>query len=122
MSVDYSTISEPLRSICDGSRGFGPEKRSAFELLCKRAIMEAQANGMNESLNPEKQEPVRQAASAPAPLLGDAISSALSAVGITEERVSKWLGRPCGCGARKEKLNAIHRWFAGDRTTPLEMD
>ena len=122
MSADYSIISEPLRSICDGSRGFGPEKRAAFELLCQRSIREAQANGMNESPNPEKQETVTQAASAPAPLLGDAISSALSAVGITEDRVSKWLGRPCGCGARKEKINSLHRWFLGDKSSPPVME
>ena len=39
--------------------------------------------------------------------LGDAIHSALSAVGITPERVERWLGRPCGCHERQEKLNQI---------------
>lgn len=43
-------------------------------------------------------------------LLGDTISSALSIVGITEDRVSSWLGRPCGCGRRREKLNQLDIW------------
>jgi len=34
----------------------------------------------------------------------------LAAVGITEDRVSKWLGRGCGCGKRKEQLNRLHQW------------
>lgn len=42
--------------------------------------------------------------------LGDAISKALAAVGVTEERVSKALGRPCGCKERREKLNRLSMW------------
>ena len=34
----------------------------------------------------------------------------LSKVGVTEERVSSWLGKPCGCKARREKLNKLHSW------------
>jgi hypothetical protein len=41
------------------------------------------------------------------PGLGDLVKSGLSAVGITEERVSKLIGRPCGCGARAEALNRL---------------
>jgi hypothetical protein len=37
------------------------------------------------------------------------VKAGLSAVGITEERVSKAIGRPCGCSKRAEKLNAIGR-------------
>lgn len=43
--------------------------------------------------------------------LGDMVKSGLSAIGITEERVSKALGRPCGCGRRREALNAMGRKF-----------
>lgn len=43
--------------------------------------------------------------------LGDAIEQMLSSVGVTEERVTSWLGRPCGCRARKQKLNDLSRWF-----------
>jgi hypothetical protein len=41
------------------------------------------------------------------PGLGDRVSQALSLVGITEARVSKLLGRPCGCGKRREALNRL---------------
>jgi len=41
--------------------------------------------------------------------LGDMVKAGLSAIGITEERVSKAIGRPCGCGKRAEKLNALGR-------------
>lgn len=43
-------------------------------------------------------------------MLGDFIETALTSVGITSERVEKWVGRPCGCKARKEKLNQLDRW------------
>lgn len=42
--------------------------------------------------------------------LGDAVEALLSSVGITEERVTKWIGRPCGCKGRQERLNKISRW------------
>jgi hypothetical protein len=41
--------------------------------------------------------------------LGDTISAALSSVGITEERVTKWLGS-CRCKERQERLNAVGQW------------
>lgn len=44
-----------------------------------------------------------------APGLGDMVASALSAVGITKERVSKAIGKPCGCAKRQEALNALGR-------------
>ena len=43
-------------------------------------------------------------------LLGDVIERALIAVRITKSRVSSWLGKPCGCDERREKLNQIHAW------------
>lgn len=42
--------------------------------------------------------------------LGDLVEAALSRVGLTEERVSRWLGRPCGCRERKDKLNRLWGW------------
>jgi hypothetical protein len=42
--------------------------------------------------------------------LGDAIEKALTKVGITKEKVETWLGRPCGCNERKEKLNRLSDW------------
>lgn len=59
---------------------------------------------------------------APSRGLGDMVSDALALVGVTEERVTKWLGRPCGCGGRRRKLNKLGRWarqvLAGERTAP----
>ena len=43
--------------------------------------------------------------------LGDMVADGLAAVGITKERVSKAIGRPCGCVKRQEKLNDIGRRF-----------
>lgn len=43
--------------------------------------------------------------------LGDIVKAGLSAIGITEERVSKAIGRPCGCGKRAEKLNELGKKF-----------
>lgn len=43
------------------------------------------------------------------PGLGDMVSAGLAAVGITPERVSKVLGRPCGCKERAAKLNELGR-------------
>jgi hypothetical protein len=43
------------------------------------------------------------------PGLGDIVKAGLSAIGITEERVSAVIGRPCGCSQRAEALNALGR-------------
>ena len=39
--------------------------------------------------------------------LGDIISTGLSKLGITPERVSKAIRKPCGCNKRKKKLNSV---------------
>ena len=43
------------------------------------------------------------------PGLGDMVAAGLSAIGITKERVSQAIGRPCGCAKRQEALNALGR-------------
>lgn len=40
-------------------------------------------------------------------MLGDDVKRVLESVGITESRVSKWLGRPCNCQKRRERLNRL---------------
>lgn len=53
------------------------------------------------------------------PGLGDMLKAGLSAVGITEERVSKALGKPCGCSKRAAKLNELgHRYLGLPPGTP----
>ncbi len=42
--------------------------------------------------------------------LGDRIERALKRIGLDSNRVSNWLGKPCGCEERREKLNQLHAW------------
>ena len=39
-------------------------------------------------------------------MLGDRVAQALASVGVTEERVSRWVGN-CRCAERRERLNAL---------------
>lgn len=43
--------------------------------------------------------------------LGDRVAASLAAIGITEARVTRLLGRPCGCRKRAAKLNELGRWL-----------
>lgn len=43
-------------------------------------------------------------------MLGDSIEAALSLVGISSEKVEQWIGFPCGCLERKERLNQLGAW------------
>jgi hypothetical protein len=45
-------------------------------------------------------------------LLGDKIHEALARVGVTPARVTRWVGRPCGCEERRRRLNALGAWAA----------
>lgn len=68
-------------------------------------------------LSPHKTSFVKQSEAMPkAPLpppqnkeLGDQVEKALTMIGITSQRVEQWMGRPCGCLKRKEKLNQLSR-------------
>lgn len=42
--------------------------------------------------------------------LGDRIEIALKAVGITSEAVERWVGAPCGCPERRDRLNQLDLW------------
>lgn len=86
--------------------------RQVFELLCAkrgRALAAAMPCVMAQNGDRWTVDETHLAFPAPAPGLGDRVASALAAVGITEERVSKALGRPCGCGKRKKLLNECGR-------------
>jgi hypothetical protein len=73
------------------------------------AMWEA-GNGLEQAGRSNKKSGVN-AAKRTKNLLGTKIEKALTSVGITEARVTKFLGRPCGCKARRDKLNALHQWF-----------
>jgi hypothetical protein len=50
------------------------------------------------------------ASSSEAKGLGDQIEVALNTIGLTKERVEGWVGAPCGCKERQQKLNALGSW------------
>lgn len=59
--------------------------------------------------------------------IGDVVESALIKVGITDERVQAFLGKPCGCKERKEKWNQIGLWAqrvigGGTELTPEQIE
>ena len=59
------------------------------------------------------------------PGLGDYVANALSAVGITKERVEAVVGGPCGCSERQAWLNAAGEKWLGlppGTTPPPEID
>ena len=43
-------------------------------------------------------------------LAGDRIEEALSLIGVTKERVEKFIGGPCRCGERQRKINQVDAW------------
>lgn len=43
-------------------------------------------------------------------MLGDTLHAALNYVGVTSERVQHWLGEPCNCEERRQKLNDLDNW------------
>lgn len=45
------------------------------------------------------------------PGLGDMVAAGLAAVGVTKERVSELLGRPCNCPKRQAALNRLGAAF-----------
>ena len=53
-------------------------------------------------------------------MLGDSLKAALERIGVTEARVSAWLGKPCGCDERRAKLNALHWWAQQAAKAPAE--
>lgn len=42
--------------------------------------------------------------------LGDHIEAMLTKMGITKEKVSEWIGHPCNCEERQERINALDKW------------
>ena len=43
-------------------------------------------------------------------MIGDQLERALKVIGVDSEKVSKWIGKPCGCEERRVKLNQIDAW------------
>jgi len=43
-------------------------------------------------------------------MLGSLVESALTKAGLTADRIERWLGKPCHCKERKEKLDQLTLW------------
>lgn len=56
---------------------------------------------------PQDRRPFMPHLCQPRPGLGDMVASGLASVGITQERVTRLLGRPCGCPERQAALNRL---------------
>lgn len=94
-----------LRSICEGR-----------DSKCQGECLDGQIKRLIE-LGLIETAPTQAVAPLPKPIiagmgvgLGDRISQALAIVGITEDKVSAWIGKPCGCSERQEKWNRVGRW------------
>lgn len=54
--------------------------------------------------------------------LGDRVADGLSAIGVTKERVSKLVGKDCGCKKRQQWLNQFGQRYLGIGHTPPSKD
>jgi len=54
--------------------------------------------------------------------LGDQVESALQSIGVTKERVEKWIGGPCNCPERKRNWNALSDWAQDVLFGKLDVD
>ncbi len=43
-------------------------------------------------------------------MISSLLETALAAAGISADRIEWWLGMPCGCRERREKLDAVEAW------------
>lgn len=99
------------------------EKHAHWHHLCQtnEAYFEAWEDGLGPG-QPVITAPNRPVASVPQVGKygwGDSMTSALKALGITEERykeVKAMFGLPptCGCSKRREWLNKVGRWWTGE--------
>lgn len=87
-------------------------RRTSFEARCRErgttleAVRACIVSDEGDTITVDETHPAYPRAK---PGLGDMVKAGLSAIGITEERVSKAIGRPCGCSQRAEALNELGR-------------
>ena len=83
-------------------------RRTAFEARCRQRgytleqVRPCIVSEDGDSITVDETHPAYPRAK---PGLGDMVAAGLSAIGITKERVSKTIGKPCGCGARQQAMN-----------------
>lgn len=99
----------PLAGYCERHK---TRKTPHMHLLCATrpkyfALWETGVGpGQQVQIAPRRQPPP------PQKLLGDRVESLLTTFGITKDRVEEWVGGPCGCEERKQKLNTLGEWAA----------
>lgn len=84
-------------------------------LVCKTcgAVTRYREGNVRRKCGNEQVEPVYRSPEPPifqTGGLGTILKNALTKFGITEDRVSKIIGGPCGCGERAKKLDALTQW------------
>lgn len=99
---DIRVIGGRLLHYVNGTGRMRPDRSECFSLCLQQYGIEWQGPATSS-----------QTARKSSPGLGDLVKSGLSAVGITEERVSKAIGKPCGCGKRAEAMNKFGAKYLG---------
>jgi hypothetical protein len=99
--------------ICDECKGDGHCERFGLDLIPRIGYLCQRDEGgyrqwLERGGRPGKKNPKKNHKAKPG--WGDQLESVLKSVGITEDRVSRLLGRPCGCTKRKEMLNRLGEW------------
>ena len=87
-------------------------KRESFEARCRErgyTLEQVRPCIVSENGDTITVDETHEAYPRAKPGLGDMVAAGLSAIGITKERVSKAIGKPCGCAKRQEALNALGR-------------
>jgi hypothetical protein len=117
-------LPDAIRKVCLGEPIFQPytpeERRTAMLGWIEKGLLPPQAERLIDNPNAEIEQKVKEKPKNPQknpkpvpprkPGWGDRVSQALAKFGITDEKVSEMLGRPCNCPERREKLNRLGRW------------
>jgi hypothetical protein len=101
------------RCYCRHPKVTGPRRKSTPVPLSKCETCPVPQGGEPVQLTLPEAERITVAPAKQPKLLGDMVESALTKVGVTKERVTKWIGAECGCAERQEKLNRLHLWAKG---------
>lgn len=95
------------------SCGANEHKPALVEAICNELGIERPEDLTRAEMASHPGKNIRSPRQVAASGLGDIVKAGLSAVGITEERVSKAIGRPCGCGKRAAAMNQFGAKYLG---------
>jgi len=104
LDSDIQNVKNAVPSIFLGSKTSNGERR--LHLLSDHTDLAEALNALSSisSFKPDV-KPLKEVDG-----LGTSVKKALSFLGITEDRVSRWLGAPCNCAERVDKLNKLGQW------------